>query len=383
MLPTHCVVVRLLRALALLLAVPGCGGDDAPVPSYDLDLDPTELEHASLADPCAHYPGGTLAGDDGLVRVDKDPARQLRSDWAPPDLSDVDDAYVMPGRSAQLAVGAREALYAMLDAALQEKGLSLAVRSAYRSFREQCITYQAKVEQHGAEHAARYSALPGRSQHQLGTAVDLSSAALGWELTPTMGTHAEGEWLADNAWRFGFALSYPKDREDETGYAYEPWHHRFVGKAATVEMRAHELELAAYLEACEAGDPALDCPRDAGPSVNAGFIGGACVHDDECATIGTGAFCNLQDRAAGECTLPCQRLCPDRPGLNAATFCTATGDGDAGLCASRCDTDLLPGDGCREGYGCATAERPDGTGSAPVCVPDDPDDRDDDAPQAP
>jgi hypothetical protein len=247
------------------------------------------------------------------------------------------------------------------------------VRSAYRSYRTQCFTFDYKVKTHGLEHAKRFSAEPGRSQHQLGTTVDITSQSLGWSLSQGMGHALEGQWLAENAHLFGFALSYPEGHEEQTGYAYEPWHFRYVGVAAANEMHGAGLILEEYLQRCQAGDAALACEREVFPApiANEGFIGGSCASDADCSSIGDDAYCQLDVHAEGHCTLPCDLYCPDRAGLSSPTFCAADANG-AGLCHSKCDTGVYPesDDGCREGFRCAEAQRPNGSASAMVCVPE-------------
>lgn len=251
---------RIAALVAVALGAASCvarvQGDD---PGYDLD-EPLPVA-VGRADPCAEHPGGVLDGEAALVRVDKEDGRQLAAEWEPADLVTLDDSRLVPGRVGSLRAEARDALVGMLDSALAEAGHEIRVRSAYRSFVEQCLTWNAKVAQHGLEHATRYSARPGRSQHQLGTTVDLAVALLGWDLVTSFGASEAGMWLADNAWRFGFALSYPEGMEDVTGYAYEPWHFRYVGTAATAEMQLLDLDLDAYLRACEPPDTMLACGR--------------------------------------------------------------------------------------------------------------------------
>ena len=261
--------MRARTAAAVLFAVSACTGGgriDLPTQSYDLDEDLPAV--AGSADPCAQHPGGVLDGESLLVRIDKDEDRQLSADWAPADLVSLDSARRVPGRAGQLRAEARAALAGLLDAALAEAGAEVRGRSAYRSFVDQCLTWNYKVAQHGLEHATRYSARPGRSQHQLGTTIDLTVAVLGWELVTAFGEAEAGIWLAENAWRFGFALSYPEGLEDETGYAYEPWHFRYVGTAATAEMHELGLDLDAYLRACEEPDSGLRCglPPETSPA---------------------------------------------------------------------------------------------------------------------
>lgn len=349
----------------LVSALAGCVGSG----DVGYDLDATETGSATAVDVCDGFAGGELRGDDLLVLVNKEPARQLASDDAPDDLVVLATDYRMPGREGFLRRAAADALYEMIDTARVEIGVALGVRSAYRSFRDQCATYRAKVEEHGPEHAARYSAVPGRSQHQLGTTVDLTSQDLGWALSTSMGASGEGEWLSGNAHRFGFSLSYPPGAEEISGYAHEPWHFRYIGLQAAAELQASGLVQDEYLSACGDGDERFACPREQPRDRphNRGFIGGLCATDADCASIGAGAFCLGVGTPAAACTLPCTTTCPDRPGSNAHTFCVAAGD-TAGLCHSRCDQELFAGTGCPPTHQCVVASRPASTTTADVCL---------------
>jgi D-alanyl-D-alanine carboxypeptidase len=363
-------VLRQLPLLALGLAI-GCGGDNV-APSFDLDEDPdalNEFEGKIDGDPCAAYPGGALSGSSLLALINKDDEQQLAGNWMPGDLVGIHPRYMMPGRTGLLRKVAADAFADMAAAAEAEDGLQLGVRSAYRSFRTQCITFDFQVRQHGLEHAKRFSAEPGRSQHQLATTVDITSADLGWAIVQSMGNSPEGKWLADNAHRFGFALSYPEGFESVTGYAYEPWHYRFIGRDAAREMGENGTILESYLSDCQEGIGAcLEEEMDAFEP-NTGFIGGACESDDDCASIGNQAFCldEVDGYPGGYCTLPCDRSCPDREGAHAVTGCALTELG--GACHSRCSDSLFPEGGCREGYRCESTARPQGD-EADLCVPE-------------
>jgi len=379
--------VHLRRLILVCFAVAtACGGEDAgsadPTPEapaaggpagHDGDMDPEALAAAEAkadGDPCAGYPGGTLDGADLLVLVNKAEGGQLSARYAPQDVLPLDPARTMPGRTVALRAAVGDAFARLVDAALTEQGFDLRARSGYRGYREQCFTFDYWVKQKGAGHADRYSARPGRSQHQLGTTVDITAEAWGWALEPEVATTSEAIWLAANAQRFGFALSYPEDAESVTGYGFEPWHFRYIGRAAADEMSSRDLLLETYLRRCAGDDPELECPREVFPAlpVNFRFVGGACATDGECAAIGEGARCLLDGYAGGHCTAPCDRYCPDRPGNNTATFCVA-GDDGAGLCHARCDFDRFEDRGCREGYVCGAAHRPRGPGAGEVCLP--------------
>ena len=92
----------------------------------------------------------------------------------------------------------------------------------------------------------RYVAKPGTSEHQTGLALDISSPGGGYELEEVFGETAEGKWLAVYAPMFGFVVRYPKGKEKITGYAYEPWHIRYVGKSLSLYLALTGLTLDEY-----------------------------------------------------------------------------------------------------------------------------------------
>jgi D-alanyl-D-alanine carboxypeptidase len=102
-------------------------------------------------------------------------------------------------------------------------GYTLRVASSYRSYIDQYIIYNDYVKRDGQAAADRYSARPGHSEHQSGLAFDLNS------LEQNFGETKEGIWLAEHCHEFGFIIRYPADKEEITGYMYEPWHIRYVG----------------------------------------------------------------------------------------------------------------------------------------------------------
>ena len=119
-----------------------------------------------------------------------------------------------------------------MAAAARDAGAAIAVQSAYRSYQGQVTTFAGWVAQSNEEQARKVSARPGHSEHQLGTALDLRSAddtTPPWSLDDFATTPA-GAWLHDHAWEYGFVMSYPRGEADETCYAYEPWHYRYVGR---------------------------------------------------------------------------------------------------------------------------------------------------------
>ena len=99
----------------------------------------------------------------------------------------------------------------------------LSIRSGFRSYSTQNTLYNNYVKRDGKSAADRYSARPGYSEHQSGLAADLNV------VSDTYGDTDSGKWLANNCWKYGFILRYPKGKESQTGYMYESWHFRYIG----------------------------------------------------------------------------------------------------------------------------------------------------------
>jgi zinc D-Ala-D-Ala carboxypeptidase len=178
-------------------------------------------------------------------RIVLDPAWRLPPGYAPTDLVPVSQA----GFASDLLLRAIviDDLRSLREAA-EADGVHLAVQSAYRSEAYQERVHQGWVRLLGAERAAAVSARPGHSEHQLGTAVDLRSAdgPPAWDLEDWAAT-AEGAWVAEHAARFGFVVSYPRGSRDVACYDYEPWHLRWVGRAAAADASASGLAYRAWL----------------------------------------------------------------------------------------------------------------------------------------
>ncbi len=240
-----------LVVTAVMLA--GCAPDgetpgaDLPAPAAPAAVDPAlEVLDPLLGTLPLEVRSAIKASPDGFLRsaiavaesrslnwvlVDKEHA--LSPDFVPGDLvllEELPGPLVVNREGMLLERRAAEALAGMAEAAAGE-GVILDVSSAYRSYDYQKGLFDRHVAQLGMEEASRVSARPGHSQHQLGTAVDFGSITLPFADT------AAGRWLAQEAWRFGFSLSYPEGAEEITGYSYEPWHFRYLGTEATLLER--------------------------------------------------------------------------------------------------------------------------------------------------
>lgn len=174
---------------------------------------------------------GTVGKLDKLSRTDPELLQKyskvyfLNENYAPETLSPVPEKYrFQSDKVEEVHGGIIEHLENMLEAA-EEDGIDLLVASSYRSFSRQGALKASYVVRYGSG-ANAFSAEQGYSEHQLGTAVDLTTKEVGGSFMGFDATEAY-TWLQDNAYRYGFILSYPKDNGY---YVYEPWHWRFVGR---------------------------------------------------------------------------------------------------------------------------------------------------------
>lgn len=143
---------------------------------------------------------------------------------------------------------AARALEKLFAAAELEEGYRLMGVSGYRSYGRQRAIYQRKIDSTGSVKKAQLLvAPPGTSEHQLGLAMDVGRKA-SQNLNAGFGKSPEGKWLAANAHRFGFIIRYKAEWTDITGYAYEPWHIRYVGPEHAERIHQLDIPLESYVE---------------------------------------------------------------------------------------------------------------------------------------
>jgi len=155
--------------------------------------------------------------------------------YAPTDLVSVPVASVNPPKLRKTASAAVVTMFAAFH---KSTGLSMQSQSAYRSYSSQKSVYAGWVSQLGQKGADKTSARPGFSEHQTGLAIDISAKPAKCTLKSCFASTPQGKWLAKNAWKYGFILRYPKYLTKSTGYEFEPWHYRYVGKNLSKEMHA-------------------------------------------------------------------------------------------------------------------------------------------------
>lgn len=221
-------------------AVKGGGGKvEALAQPYTGTIDPPGTTgmggDAALQVGTDQGPEQPVACEDLLLMVGPD--HKLTPDYVPPDLVYLSTYGIWArGTEDMLRQEVAEQLALMISAAEQD-GVELLVASGYRSYWEQKGTFAWFKDAYGEE-AGNLSVPPGQSEHQLGTAVDFASSEVNYELVSAFAQTSAGMWLDEHADRYGFVMSYGKDRESDTGVSFEPWHYRYIGVDNALEVEA-------------------------------------------------------------------------------------------------------------------------------------------------
>ena len=156
----------------------------------------------------------------------------LKNDYLPDDIVPISNWYAYEGHSTKKEVYDK---YVSMWKAANQQGLRLLVNSSYRTFEDQQNEYDMSNDD--------YASRPGFSEHQTGLALDIvTDNIIGNEFENT----DEFKWLQENAHLYGFILRYPKDKEYITGYNYESWHYRYVGKDLATKVKESGLTYDEY-----------------------------------------------------------------------------------------------------------------------------------------
>ena len=219
-----------------------------PFPAVTWLPEPTDEPVAIRPLPVCRYANVPAVGDPDVdwPTMVLDTIHRLPADFVPKRLVSTKKAGMQAGYEVIPAVV--DDLRAMHEASIAD-GAQIAVRWGYRSYAESKAVFAMWTREAGRQRALQISARPGHSEHQLGTAVDFRSAdslLAPWDYDD-WGPTKPGRWMARNAWRFGFVLSYPRDETDQTCYAYEPWHFRYVGPEIAAAIHDSGLTPRRYL----------------------------------------------------------------------------------------------------------------------------------------
>lgn len=185
--------------------------------------------------------------DPGSITVFVNPEHSLPKSYIPDNLVTVNVFFNLKSYDERTLMRA-EAAQALerLFAAAREDGYELCGVSGYRSYSRQKQIFINNILTKGREYTLKYSAVPGASEHQTGLAMDVSCKSLRYNLSTSFSETPEGKWLAQNAHHYGYIIRYPKGKAHITGYAYEPWHIRYVGKGLAKYLYENDLTLEEY-----------------------------------------------------------------------------------------------------------------------------------------
>lgn len=216
------------------------GGDSSPAVATPSDSE--DAGSNSKPDP------STIEPDSITVMINKQFG--LPDNYRPTDLvyPDVPFTFSEKIEKRMLRKEAAEALE-KLFAGAKNDGIYLAGVSAFRSQKTQTALFNRYVKKDGEELARTYSAVPGYSEHQTGLAIDVSGSDGKCAAESCFGGTKEAEWLAQHVAEYGFIVRFPEGKQDITGYKYEPWHIRYVGKDIATSVTERGITLEEYYDA--------------------------------------------------------------------------------------------------------------------------------------
>ncbi|WZY00442.1 M15 family metallopeptidase [Bacillus sp. FSL W7-1360] len=246
----------ILISMASVILLSSCGMKDAPQNSEEVqkkqpkttEVAEKEKEDeltlaAAFFNEIEEVNGERIITNPDNIAVKVNQEARLPDEYRPDDLveANVPFMYETTDERNMLREEAAKALE-QLFAAAEEEGYQLYAVSGFRPFSRQKMLYNQAVENQGKDQ--ELVAMPGHSEHQTGLAMDVATDAL----TEEFGLTSEGIWVAENAHQYGFVIRYPKGKEEITGYQYEPWHLRYVGKKVAADLVAYDYTLEEYFE---------------------------------------------------------------------------------------------------------------------------------------
>jgi D-alanyl-D-alanine carboxypeptidase len=165
----------------------------------------------------------------------------LSNDFTPDNLVTISASYAYDNNS--ITKSANDAYVSMWNAC-KEAGYQLIVNSSYRNYEDQEDVYDSIKASKGEVNADKVAARPGHSEHQTGLAIDVFE--INNQLTGTFKDSEAYAWLKENAYLYGYIERYPEDKEYLTGYSFESWHWRYVGKEAAKVMHDEDITFDEY-----------------------------------------------------------------------------------------------------------------------------------------
>lgn len=164
----------------------------------------------------------------------------LDEDYIPDNLETIPEEYA---RSGMKLVNVAKDAYVEMSRAARKEDLKIIAMSSYRSYKYQVNLYNKYKDSDGEEAADTYSARPGFSEHQTGLCIDVYDGKLNYT---NFEKSKSFNWMQENAYKYGFILRFPKGKEDITGYQYESWHYRYVGKEIAEYIHENDITFDEY-----------------------------------------------------------------------------------------------------------------------------------------
>lgn len=153
---------------------------------------------------------------------------KLNKDFSPSDITSISSKYAWGENGSKKTREITYSAYLEMYEAAKNDGINLMINSSYRTYEEQESVYNQYDKKYGQEYADEIAARPGHSEHQSGLALDIF--CLNNSNTKTFKDSESYQWLLNNAYKYGFILRYPEGKENITGFTFESWHYRYVGK---------------------------------------------------------------------------------------------------------------------------------------------------------
>ena len=214
-----------------------------PVPEYVEPSIEKETWYNGFVDPRSVRATVVTNPDDIDCLVNK--YYTLPSSYVPSDLTAVPHS-----KSQELRKAAADAYITMYNACKDATGQGLYLVSGYRSFNMQAGLFRRSVNNRGIKFAVKRNAYQGRSEHQLGLALDLCPEGE-TVYTDGFGSTNVGKWVNQNCHLYGFVRRYQKSYISETGYDNEAWHYRYVGVELATYLHENDMSLEAYFGKCQ------------------------------------------------------------------------------------------------------------------------------------
>jgi len=235
----------------------------SPTPSPAPTVTPTPAPAQSQTSAAAVIPETTALQPEGIAWYDgyadprtisaeivtnpEDLTVLINKYFAIPESYSPDLVLAESSKNQYIKTEANDAWNLMRAACEADTGYFLYLCSGYRTFEVQAALYSKSIVDKGIAHACSRNALEGRSEHNLGLALDISTTDAGVISSGFAGTEA-GIWVGEHCYEYGFILRYPEDKTSITGYVYEPWHYRYVGVDLAGTLYASGQTLEEYYE---------------------------------------------------------------------------------------------------------------------------------------